>query len=342
MFIIPIVDISPEKSIYLLKDGTGDNLDNFFQVKLRKNYPKMNNNPTNKSQNLLINCCSDNNKKCKCKKQIEEKDKIISSLNSKIKDLQNRLRKMETLFKYSKSVDLRQSFITEDNEFPKKVSIKKKRQISYLNIDEEKLTQDKSIKETITPSHANYKYHSKNISSQFTTKQSFKDKDSKDLHNNTLRSTHSKDKNAKRFSHNLTGYNFKMVKPSIPGKKQRNKLSKSRDDAIKPDVKNSYNPRESKNTFPNFLTSPIDCEEIAQEKTTKDNIKRNKHSILNEVDENINSDRNEFSFHNENNSDDDIKNQLILIKTRTQNIMKKLSDANKKLVRRVNSIPSFN
>jgi hypothetical protein len=304
---------------------------------------------TNNSTKIRNDCCGvtkkdSNSTKCKCKKQIEEKDKLISVLTTKITLLQNKLKKMETFIKYSKSVDMRNNALTESVEFPKKIKEKKKRQVSALNFSEEHYSPEKSIKETITPTHAHYRYYSKMISSQFTTKQSFKDKDNKDSNINTLRTNRSNEKNQKRFSLNLTGYNFNMIKPYIPSKKSRDKVSKSKDYSIKNDMKSSYDHydrKDSKKNFPNFNTTPINIKDISQNDNTRDYLDRNNHLILNEVNENISSDDEEFSFHNEISSDADIKNQLVFIKTRTQTLMKKLSDANKKLIRRVNSISTM-
>jgi hypothetical protein len=236
------------------------------------------------------------------------------------------------MMKYSKSVDIRHNDLTESIEFPKNSKKKKISNVSSSFLNTESNYSREYDRYNINASQWHSRHKSILSISNFKTRNDHKDRD-------RLLSYHkSRDFNTKITSLDMSECSSKKFKHSIASVASVPRLSNnlSNDNIIKKRIRYSYDTKQNK--LPNFNTTPLKCEEISNQIVDKKNILDNE---CLEVNENKSSD--DFSFNNDDNSSDmDFKYQLKLIKTRTQAVINRLSNANKKLVCRVNSITNLN
>ena len=256
---------------------------------------------------------------CTCKTKIEAKDEIISVLNNKIENLQNKIRRMETIIKYSKSVDLKHDVLSESIELPQKKSTIKKNSFSPSFVE----TETNSSKD---------KTNKNGVSSQINDRNTFKisqfSVNQNERMNNNLFPNRSKDTKLKKYSLNLSGYNFKMMKPltSTDNLKLKNPNKKIPDKSLKSNLE--YLNELKKDKMSSILNTPIICTEFLNENLPDEKLNTYDGKVFEGED---------FSFHGEDTTKPHLQDQLSLIKLRTQTIINKLSMANKNLIRRVNS-----
>lgn len=232
---------------------------------------------------------------------------------------------------YSKSVDLRRNELTESTEYPNNSRNKKGFNISTSNINVDSNLSKNLDRKNLNSSQSNYRQPYISAISNFNTRNDHKDR------HRLLSYKKSHNFNSKKYSLNLSGSNLNMYNPITPTDRSIPKLQsqKSNDNISEKKLRNIYDSKNNK--IPYFHTNPFQSRESNNDINNKERSYR--YDCI-EVNENKSSD--DFSFSNdENSSDVDIKYQFKLIKNRTQAIMNKLNDANKKLIRRVNSIPSF-
>lgn len=305
-YIYTLVDKGRNRSANQKSDGGNEKVNN---LKITKNPPT--------KQKV---CCkyyngNDPVNYCTCKVKIEAKDEIISVLHNKIENLQNKIRKMETIIKYSKSVDLNHNVLSESIELPKRKSPIRIKSFSPSFVETDiNILKDKIVK--------------KGFSSQINDKVSQFSGFSNDRINNNLFPSGSKETKLKKYSLNLSGYNFKMMKPltSTDNLKPKNTNKKIVEKSLKSNLEYINEPKNDK--MSSIRNAPIICTEFLNENLPEEKFLTNDEK---------NFDGEDFSFHQEDTTKPDLNSQLSLIKLRTQKIINKLSVVNKNLIRRVNS-----